>query len=169
MSRSAYYMLIPFRLLLRKAIQATGEDTEEWHLENCITIPLARSLALILCCICSFCKVEKVAMATEISEKMKHVGNLIFVFDSMRTRSHLFFRYLSTSGEVYPIYHPFVLAAYLGPDRWYACELQYLCLRYQIEGLSSALLIWGQHRVPKLLVRHCMPPTQHTAGKKSQG
>jgi hypothetical protein len=57
----------------------------------------------------------------EILEKIKDAESLIFVFDSMRTRSHLFFRYLSTSEEVYPIYHPFVLAAYLGPERWYAC------------------------------------------------
>jgi hypothetical protein len=40
----------------------------------------------------------------------------IFIFDSTRLRSHLFFRYLSTSSEVCPVYHPFLMAAMFGPD-----------------------------------------------------
>lgn len=38
----------------------------------------------------------------------------IFIFDGTRLRSHLFFRYLSTSPQVSPIYHPFLPAAMFG-------------------------------------------------------
>ena len=41
----------------------------------------------------------------------------IFVFDSTRLRSHLFFRYLSTHPALEPIYHPFLSAAMFGPDQ----------------------------------------------------
>lgn len=40
----------------------------------------------------------------------------IFIFDSTRLRSHLFFRYLSTSAHVQPILHPYLSAAMFGPD-----------------------------------------------------
>ena len=40
----------------------------------------------------------------------------IFIFDSTRLRSHLFFRYLSTSAQVTPILHPYLSAAMFGPD-----------------------------------------------------
>lgn len=43
---------------------------------------------------------------------------IIFIFDGMRTRSHLFFRYLSTNSGLDPIYHPFLRAAILGQERW---------------------------------------------------
>lgn len=42
--------------------------------------------------------------------------NLIFIFDSTRLRSHLFFRYLSTSPQLTPILHPYVSAAMFGPE-----------------------------------------------------
>jgi hypothetical protein len=42
----------------------------------------------------------------------------IFVFDSIRNRSHLFFRYCSTNPQLYPLYHPFIHAAYIGEERW---------------------------------------------------
>ena len=42
----------------------------------------------------------------------------IFIFDNMRSRSHLFFRWLSTSPGLAPIYHPFILAMFLGPERF---------------------------------------------------
>ncbi|KXT16660.1 hypothetical protein AC579_8056 [Pseudocercospora musae] len=49
-------------------------------------------------------------------------NNIFFIFDSTRLRSHLFFRWLSTHPNVYPIYHPYVMAAMFGPDglgwRW---------------------------------------------------
>ncbi|KAI0164946.1 hypothetical protein GGR57DRAFT_451165 [Xylariaceae sp. FL1272] len=40
----------------------------------------------------------------------------IFVFDSTRLRSHLFFRYLSTSSQITPILHPWVSAAMFGRE-----------------------------------------------------
>jgi hypothetical protein len=42
---------------------------------------------------------------------------MIFIFDSTRLRSHLFFRFISTSPNVQPIYHPFLMAAMFGPER----------------------------------------------------
>jgi hypothetical protein len=42
---------------------------------------------------------------------------MIFIFDSTRLRSHLFFRWVSTSPNVQPIYHPFLMAAMFGPER----------------------------------------------------
>jgi hypothetical protein len=45
-------------------------------------------------------------------------GRLAFVFDNMRSRSHLFFRWISTSPELVPVYHPFSIAAFLGPERY---------------------------------------------------
>ncbi|KAF2486462.1 hypothetical protein BDY17DRAFT_79558 [Neohortaea acidophila] len=41
----------------------------------------------------------------------------IFVFDSTRLRSHLFFRYVSTHPALAPIYHPFLTSAMFGPER----------------------------------------------------
>ena len=41
---------------------------------------------------------------------------LVFVFDHLRARSHLFFRWMSTSPELEAIYHPFILANLLGRD-----------------------------------------------------
>ncbi|CZT15727.1 uncharacterized protein RCC_01561 [Ramularia collo-cygni] len=43
---------------------------------------------------------------------------IFFIFDAMRTRSHLFFRYLSTHAKFHPIYHPYLNAAILGEERW---------------------------------------------------
>lgn len=43
----------------------------------------------------------------------------LFVFDQIRTRSHLLFRYFSTSPQLDPIPHPFLEAASAGPDRWF--------------------------------------------------
>ena len=40
----------------------------------------------------------------------------IFIFDSTRLRSHLFFRYLRTSAQVSPILHPYLSAAMFGPN-----------------------------------------------------
>jgi hypothetical protein len=40
----------------------------------------------------------------------------VFIFDSTRRRSHLFFRYLSTHNAFKPIYHPFICAAMFGPE-----------------------------------------------------
>jgi hypothetical protein len=40
----------------------------------------------------------------------------IFIFDSARLRSHLFFRFLSTHDAFAPIYHPFLSAAMFGPE-----------------------------------------------------
>ncbi|KAK3722487.1 hypothetical protein LTR37_002479 [Vermiconidia calcicola] len=40
----------------------------------------------------------------------------IFIMDSPRLRSHLFFRFLSTSSQLAPIYHPFMIAAMFGPE-----------------------------------------------------
>jgi hypothetical protein len=51
-------------------------------------------------------------MATDSGPK-----RLIFIFDSTRLRSHLFFRFVSTSPNVRPIYHPFLMAAMFGPER----------------------------------------------------
>lgn len=43
----------------------------------------------------------------------------LFVFDQIRTRSHLLFRYFSTSPQLDAIPHPFLEAASAGPDRWF--------------------------------------------------
>jgi hypothetical protein len=43
---------------------------------------------------------------------------LVFVFDSVRTRSNLFFRWISTNGAMSPIHHPYSEAAMLGPERY---------------------------------------------------
>ena len=40
----------------------------------------------------------------------------VFVFDSARLRSHVFFRYLSTHPDLAPISHPFLPAAEFGPQ-----------------------------------------------------
>jgi hypothetical protein len=40
----------------------------------------------------------------------------VFIFDSARLRSHLFFWYMSTHAAFQPIYHPFVMAAMFGPE-----------------------------------------------------
>lgn len=49
---------------------------------------------------------------------MAKMPDSVFIFDGMRMRSHLFFRYLSTSSDLHPYYHPFLLAAFLGEERW---------------------------------------------------
>lgn len=41
----------------------------------------------------------------------------IFIFDSTRLRSHLFFRFLSTHDALAPVYHPFLPGAMFGPER----------------------------------------------------
>ena len=38
----------------------------------------------------------------------------IFIFDQMRARSHIFFRFMSTHHQLAPLYHPFWLAPFLG-------------------------------------------------------
>lgn len=43
--------------------------------------------------------------------------SLISIFDSTRLRSHLFFRFISTSPDVEPIYPPFLMAAIFSPER----------------------------------------------------
>jgi hypothetical protein len=45
------------------------------------------------------------------------ISGPIFIFDSTRLRSHLFFRWVSTSPNVQPIYHPYLMAAMFGPQR----------------------------------------------------
>ncbi|KAK5166206.1 uncharacterized protein LTR77_008467 [Saxophila tyrrhenica] len=42
----------------------------------------------------------------------------VFVFDNPRSRSHLFFRWISTSPKLAPIHHAFMMASLLGPDRF---------------------------------------------------
>lgn len=42
---------------------------------------------------------------------------LIFIFDQLRSRSHLFHRFLSTHPALTPLWHPFLKAAYFGPER----------------------------------------------------
>lgn len=41
----------------------------------------------------------------------------IFVFDYMRTRSHLFWRWMSTHPELHAIYHPYFDSGFFGADR----------------------------------------------------
>ena len=41
----------------------------------------------------------------------------IFIFDMARTRSHLFFRFLSTHPDIENLWHPFLNCALLGPER----------------------------------------------------
>ena len=43
-------------------------------------------------------------------------GQLIFIFDQLRTRSHLFHRFLSTHPALTPLWHPYIKAAFLGPE-----------------------------------------------------
>lgn len=40
----------------------------------------------------------------------------LFVFDNMRTRSHLFWRWISTHPELYTTYHRYLKAGFLGPQ-----------------------------------------------------
>lgn len=50
-------------------------------------------------------------------KKLAQSGPLrIFVFDSTRLRSHLFFRYLSTHPDLAPVYHSFLMAGMFGPE-----------------------------------------------------
>lgn len=42
----------------------------------------------------------------------------VFLFDMTRQRSHLFFRFLSTHPEVQPLWHPYLGAHLLGPERF---------------------------------------------------
>ncbi len=46
----------------------------------------------------------------------KQSPDLVFVFDSTRLRSHLFFRWISTSPNVQPIYHPYLPAWMFGSE-----------------------------------------------------
>ena len=58
-----------------------------------------------------------------MTDQTHNVSNpCIFIFDSARLRSHLFFRYLTTSPSTFPIQHPFVPAAQFGPE----CMIQHL-------------------------------------------
>lgn len=59
-------------------------------------------------------------MTTSLSQpaKPKELPLPIFIFDGMRTRSHLFFRYLCTNPVFRPIYHPFIKAGVMGEERW---------------------------------------------------
>ncbi|KAK5173462.1 uncharacterized protein LTR77_002143 [Saxophila tyrrhenica] len=43
----------------------------------------------------------------------------IFVFDNPRTRSHLFWRWIGTHPDLRTEYHPYLLAAHLGPENFY--------------------------------------------------
>lgn len=40
----------------------------------------------------------------------------IFVLDYMRTRSHLFWRWMSTHPSLYVTYHPYMMSGFLGAD-----------------------------------------------------
>lgn len=42
----------------------------------------------------------------------------VFIFDSMRTRSHVLFRFLSTNAKMHPIDVPFLRAGIVGKERW---------------------------------------------------
>lgn len=52
----------------------------------------------------------------EVNGRVTSGPQHIFVFDNMRTRSHLFWRWISMHSELYTTYHRFLNAAYLGPD-----------------------------------------------------
>lgn len=54
--------------------------------------------------------------STKIASTTKSLAKRVFIFDSPRNRSHVFFRLISTHPEIQTHYHPYVNAGCLGPD-----------------------------------------------------
>jgi hypothetical protein len=68
----------------------------------------------------------------------------IFIFDSTRLRSHLFFRYLTTSSRVKAILHPFIAAATFG--REHKCQhMRHSAQRQKELEEVFAPLLGGRH------------------------
>ena len=60
---------------------------------------------------------RKEMFANGVSASTTHIRPHIFVFDYMRTRSNLFWRWISTHPSLYTTYHPYLMAGFLGPAR----------------------------------------------------